>query len=68
VCLLGQGAADPLKGLASLLVIVSRLSVVTAYCSSKLSTIKLIQAEALAWIVRFLRASAWIVGANKLRS
>jgi hypothetical protein len=34
---------------------------------SELSTIKPIQAEALDWIARFLRASAWIVGANKLR-
>jgi len=32
-----------------------------------LSTIKPIQAEALTWIARFLKASAWIVGANKLR-
>jgi hypothetical protein len=30
--------------------------------------IKPIQAEALAWIAIFLRASAWIVRANKLRS
>jgi hypothetical protein len=41
---------------------------VLRYGTAELSTIKPIQAEALAWIVRFLRASAWIVGANKLRS